>query len=83
MEEKRILSYAIDGATAKLRAACADFANGAENTFKEMRKVERIECAIRELKELQQKYKEATAGEQSDDDLLRDVMRRKYKEANT
>lgn len=83
MEEKRILSYAIDGATAKLRAACADFASGAENPFKEMRKVERIECAIRELKELEQKYKVATAGEQSDDDLLRDVMRRKYKEANT
>lgn len=63
MREKQILQYAIDGATAKLREACADFASGAENPYKEIRKVENIEHIISELKELQQKHQEVTDAE--------------------
>lgn len=79
MDEKKILLHAINGASAALRVACAEFARGETNPLRQEVKIKNIERAIWELHELQRKYQEATSGEPSDDDILREAMLRKMK----
>lgn len=79
MDEKKILLHAINGASAALRVACAEFARGETNPLRQEVKIKNIERAIWELEELQKKYKEAKAGEPSDDELLRAAQQKKYR----